>query len=136
MQKPFYTLAILSLFSTQVAAQAQCEAPPPEAVEFRAKNSGIEVKANQTEVIRDQLASFSGNVEILTDSSLIKAEAASLDKEQQSLQANGNITFEDNKILVSSDGVVVNLQSGELQLDDTQYQMLSFTGRGEAPNRP
>ncbi|MFC6440952.1 LPS-assembly protein LptD [Pseudobowmanella zhangzhouensis] len=132
MQKPFYTLAILSLFSTQVAAQAQCEAPPPEAVEFRAKNSGIEVKANQTEVIRDQLASFSGNVEILTDSSLIKAEAASLDKEQQSLQANGNITFEDNKILVSSDGVVVNLQSGELQLDDTQYQMLSFTGRGEA----
>ena len=129
--RPPLTIALLA-FGSAAWAQQQCPVAPLQAVDYREKGSGVQVKANQTEVIRDQLASFSGNVEILSDTSLITAERAKINKQQQSLSASGNISYQDKDIAVNSDDIRLNFTSGELQLDKTEYRMLTFTGRGQA----
>ncbi|GAA0362088.1 LPS assembly protein LptD [Bowmanella denitrificans] len=128
-------LAIFWLLSTSATAQ-QMECPIPERQilpDAPVTNPGdIHVKAGRTEIQQDNLALFSGNVEINSEQGLIQAQRARIDKTQRALHADGNIRFADQQIQVNSDQIDINLASGKLRLENTEYQMLGFQGRGLA----
>lgn len=129
------SFAIFWLFSSAAAAQqAECPAPlMPQLPQTELTNPGdIHVKAARTQIQQDTLAQFSGNVEIISEQGHIQAQRAQINKTDKTLHADGNIRFLDQQIQVNSEKIDLNLASGQLRLDSTEYQMLGFAGRGRA----
>ncbi|WP_246840587.1 LPS assembly protein LptD [Lacimicrobium sp. SS2-24] len=98
------------------------------------KDDNISVKAQEARIQQDKLAQFSGKVEIHSKQGTIQAQQALIDKSARQLKASGDIAFSDNQIYVTSDNMGLDLASGSLSLENTQYQMLGFVGRGQAEN--
>jgi len=95
-------------------------------------DNSIFVHANKAQIQQDSLAEFSGKVEIISQSAQIEAETALIDKNKQKLSAAGDIVFHSDQMKATSQDITLNLDSGFLTLNDTEYQMLGFTGRGAA----
>ncbi len=131
------SLRILTLFSgitaTSVYAVDQCLVPVKPIDESKlAKPKEIVVSANRVNIEQDTVAEFKDDVEIANDSALIKAQQARIDRNSRKLEATGDIQFQDAQINVSSDALLLDLDSGMMSMQSTQYQMLSFQGRGSA----
>ncbi|ALT00307.1 LPS-assembly protein LptD [Lacimicrobium alkaliphilum] len=130
-----FTLLPLGLFCTAVWAETElCLVPPELSVSSQALpgNNDIRVKAKEAQIQQDKLAEFSGNVEIQSKQGNIRAQQALIDKTARQLRASGDIAFTDNQIYITSDNMGLDLASGSLSLDNTEYQMLGFVGRGQA----
>ncbi|WP_099033420.1 LPS-assembly protein LptD [Lacimicrobium alkaliphilum] len=129
------TLLPLGLFCTVVWAQPPlCLAPPtlPLSSQSLPGDSDIRVKARNAQIQQDKLAQFSGRVEIQSKQGIIQAQQALIDKTARQLKASGDIAFTDNQIHITSDNMGLDLASGSLSLENTEYQMLGFVGRGQA----
>ncbi len=94
--------------------------------------SSIKVKANRAEIQQDTVALFEGNVDILSDNARIKANNARIDKLKTELNASGQVSYQDPQILVKSEEVLLNTDSGKLDMSQTTYQLSEFSGRGAA----
>ena len=92
----------------------------------------IRVKAEDTEINQDTFAKFKGKVEIDSFSAKIKADEAVLNRQTQTLNASGNVSFQDNNITVSSQNVQLNRLSNELVIEQALYQLNSVQGHGKA----
>jgi LPS-assembly protein len=129
----FYLCLGLLLTPQAVLAQESCLAPVNS---FQANqqltSQQIQVKANRAEIRQDTIAIFQGKVDILSNSAQIQAEQARIDKNTQQLTAEGNIRYRDNQIMVNSDQVMLNTSSGELTMDNTEYRLTLYSGRGAA----
>ncbi|MDN4503505.1 LPS assembly protein LptD [Alteromonadaceae bacterium BrNp21-10] len=125
---------ILFVLSAPAIAQVtQCPAPANAAeIRLRDKSTGIEVKANRTQIEQDQVAEFAGKVQIISDTAQINAQQARIDKNTQQLTASGEIQYRDQQINVKSEDVHLSFKSGQLSMDNTEYRMLGFVGRGQA----
>jgi LPS-assembly protein len=133
MRLPSYL--ILTSF-TALSSQAQvnqCYTPKP-VTEWPAltNEQTIQVKAGNLEADKNQVAQYSGGVEIISAESLIQAQQATFDNLNQKLTADGNVQYRDKQIIVGSDAVRLNIQSGELLMSENQYEFVEFNGRGEA----
>lgn len=96
------------------------------------EDNSIYVNADRAQIQQDSLAEFSGKVEIISQSAQIEAETALIDKNAQQLNAEGDIVFHSDQMKATSQDITLDINSGFLTLNDTEYQMLGFTGRGAA----
>ncbi|GAB3018956.1 LPS-assembly protein LptD [Bowmanella dokdonensis] len=129
------SLLFVWLLGSNAAAQdmlCPLEAPLIYEVPQLEHPDNIQVKAQKADIQQDNLAEFSGKVEIHSRQGQIQAEHAVIDKSSRQLKADGNIRFIDGQIQVKSEQIAVDLASGRLALDQTRYQMLDFPGRGLA----
>ncbi|MDF2176781.1 LPS assembly protein LptD [Aliiglaciecola sp. CAU 1673] len=118
-----------------MAQQPICLAPVENVFEpMTDMGDNIMVKAQKAEIQQDTQASFSGNVEINSSSARIKAQQAKIDKDAGQLTASGKIGYLDQQIRVDSEDILLDFKSGELNMQETQYRMLNFNGRGQAGN--
>ena len=92
----------------------------------------IKVKADKVEMTQDKLADFEGNVEIANSSAQIKADSARIDKSSRSVEAKGEIHYQDEQMLVESQDITLDMDSNQMSMSKTGYRMLKFQGRGEA----
>lgn len=125
---------ITALFSGATQAQvSQCLIPlqqfsaPPEL-----QRGHIIVESDRTEIKENTYATFAGDVSVYSEQSIINAETAEIDKVAQLMNASGNVSYRNPQIKVTSDNVELDLLSGKLQLDESDYQLAVFNGRGEA----
>lgn len=88
--------------------------------------------SDSAEVLENQLASFSGNVDIVTDSAVIHASKAEVSDNGKSMSARGNVSYSDRQLSVSSDGLSVSSETQSLNLQNTVYQLTGFVGHGAA----
>ena len=127
---------LLAVFSGQVASEenACLEPLPPFSADSQLDPGLIQVKANRSEIQQDTVAIFDGKVDILSDNAQIKADTARIDKNSRQLTASGDVSYRNEQILVNSKSVLLNTDSGQLALDDTNYRLTLFNGRGAAEN--
>lgn len=92
----------------------------------------IQVIANRAEIQQDTVALFEGKVNILSDTARIQADEARINKVEQQLTASGKVSYRDKQILVNSENVLLNTNTGRLEMDDTEYRLTLFNGRGKA----
>ncbi|WP_293748897.1 LPS assembly protein LptD [uncultured Paraglaciecola sp.] len=92
----------------------------------------IQVKSEDSEINQDTFAQFKGKVEIDSSSAKIKADEAVFNRQTQTLNATGNVSFQDNNITVSSENVQLNRLSNELVIEHAFYQLNSVQGHGKA----
>ena len=92
----------------------------------------IQVKSEDSEINQDTFARFKGKVEIDSFTARIKADEALLNRQTQTLNATGNVSFQDDKITVSSQSVQLNRISNELLIEKSTYQLNKVQGHGKA----
>jgi LPS-assembly protein len=92
----------------------------------------IQVKSEDSEINQDTFARFKGNVEIDSFRAKIIADEALLNRQTQTLNATGNVSFKDTNITVSSQSVQLKRISNELLIEDSFYQLNRVQGHGKA----
>lgn len=92
----------------------------------------VKVEASRAEIIRQQVALFSGNVNIISDSATIAAQQAQVMDNGRELLASGEVTYQDSQLRVNSDSVSVSASDERLQMDNTDYQLNGVAGHGAA----
>ncbi|MDP5040058.1 MAG: LPS assembly protein LptD, partial [Paraglaciecola sp.] len=123
----------LALFSVSGVAQELCFAPiKPISLDTELETGQIRVTAQNALIQQDTLAEFNGNVEIDSQDSKITANSARVNRSNQSLNASGQVTYQDRFIKVSSESVDLNTTTNELLITDTHYQLTAMNGRGDA----
>lgn len=114
-------------------AQEVCFVPLPGPILENSLLEGqIQVKAEDSEINQDTFAQFKGKVEIDSSQVKIKADEALLNRQTQTLNATGNVSFQDKNITVSSQSVQLNRISNELLIEESFYQLNSVQGHGKA----
>jgi LPS-assembly protein len=92
----------------------------------------IQVKSEDSEINQDTFARFKGKVEIESSQAKIKADEAILNRQTQTLNATGNVSFQDDNITVSGQSVQLNRISNELLIEKSLYQLNKVQGHGKA----
>lgn len=130
----YSSLLFFSMIGT-VSAQQTSSCPAPISG-FKADESllvnQIQVKASRAEIRQNNLALFEGNVTIDNNQARIVADSATIDKKNTQLNATGDVEYQDKQMLVSSKNIILNTDSGKLDMSDTQYKLTQFGGRGSA----
>ncbi|MGY5451961.1 LPS assembly protein LptD [Agarivorans sp. MS3-6] len=130
---------LLSSFAARAEtplSMPQCRAHIPERSELGPldPNAPYMVSADQLQAKQGDKASFTGNVEFSQGPRVLKAENTVLDEQAQTLQADGNIEFQDNLVSVKSDTFNANLRDHQATLNSAEYQLFEQQGRGAANN--
>ena len=114
-------------------AQEVCFVPlPGPNLENSLLEGQIQVKSEDSEINQDTFAHFKGKVEIDSFNAKIKADEALLNRQTQTLNATGNVSFQDNNITVSGQNVQLNRISNELLIEESFYQLNRVQGHGKA----
>ncbi|MDK9737621.1 LPS assembly protein LptD [Vibrio sp. D404a] len=95
-------------------------------------NAPAYVEADRLEAVNGEKASYSGSVKVTQGIKTIEAETVTLHQQENIVVAEGNVTFNDGQFKATSDKVTNNLTTNEFELENTQYQMLCESGRGDA----
>lgn len=121
------------LHSYANASPQMCQAP---LVTFKsdqlADEGRIKVSSDRAELISDKRASFTGKVEIISDSSVINANSATVLDSGETLIAEGQVNYQDSLLNVASESLSVDSKARSLEISETQYELTAFGGRGEA----
>jgi LPS-assembly protein len=92
----------------------------------------IQVKSEDSEISQDTFARFKGKVEIDSFNAKIKADEALLNRQTQTLNATGNVSFQDDNITVYSQSIQLNRVSNKLLIKNSTYQLNKVQGHGKA----
>jgi LPS-assembly protein len=118
--------------STALQAQLTCEVQSFDFTPPKIADGTIEVTSNAAQIIKDELAAFQGNVTISTSSSVITADSANLKENGRTIEASGDVVYNDALLQVNSLGIEANAELELLQLQSTEYQIRGINGRGGA----
>ncbi|MEP4888988.1 MAG: LPS assembly protein LptD [Aliiglaciecola sp.] len=137
MQINQITSLLLTCTVGSVAAQAQpissCKINTEEFISDQSISADqIRVKANRAEIQQNRYATFEGDIIIDNEKARILADNATIDKDNTELKASGDVSYNDNLMVVQSSDVRLNTTSGQLSMSNTEYHLRQFGGRGAA----
>ena len=92
----------------------------------------VTVEADSLEAISGDKATYSGNVVVIQGKKRVQADQVTLHEKENIIVAEGHVAFSDGQVKATSDKVTNNLNTDDVTLENTQYQFLCESGRGEA----
>ncbi|MGO2074420.1 MAG: LPS assembly protein LptD, partial [Pseudoalteromonas sp.] len=92
----------------------------------------VDIQSDDIELLGDQSAEFTGNVDINTLTMSLSAQSALVDKQRGLLNATGPITYRDLVSEVNSAGLNADLNNSEVSLLGADYKLTQQQGRGGA----
>ncbi len=133
----FQIIIIFSVLSSlAVPSDAQeIGACPALGFEFEAPkiaNGQIIITSRTAQVVKNELAVFTGEVSITNESSIITANRANILNNGREISAQGNVQYTDRLLQVNSEAVELNSTLKLLQMQQTDYQLQGINGRGGA----
>ena len=146
MKKRCATIAVIAVSWQSANAQQTDPITPPQLLElcsvpptqFRSEGlmpaDNVKVEADKAEITQNKVATFTGDVEITSDQARIQAEKAEIKNDGKDVKAVGNVSYQDQNMLVNSDSVTLDSESESFLMDNTQYQLTGFVGHGAADN--
>ena len=90
------------------------------------------VESDRLEAINGDKAIYSGDVRVTQGNKIILADNVTLHQQENIVVAEGNVNFSDGQIKSISDKATNNLNTDQIELENTQYQFLCEPGRGDA----
>jgi len=121
--------------SDALSDMAQCPVPkyPQLSVEALADNSkSITILAENSEINKDKIAKFAGNVMLLRDQQVILANEVELNRETSTVNARGNIHFQNSGVDIFAEQLMLSDSLNATTLIDTKYQLVGMAGHGGA----
>ncbi len=95
-------------------------------------NDPIYVTADSLEAINEDKATYTGDVLVTQGKKTIIADSVVLHQQENIVIAEGNVNFSDGEVSAVSTRAVNNLNTDEMELENTSYQFLCEPGRGDA----
>jgi len=145
MKNGFLILLLLLVGQESLAAEDELEAelaniqrcymhvPPADNSESTALNEQpIVITADKARAKQDDSASFSGGVTVDQGIRHLGAESVEVDSRDSTLKARGDINYKDSMISVEADSLSSELNTYDTQLNNAEYQLHGFNGRGVA----
>ncbi|WP_117235782.1 LPS assembly protein LptD [Vibrio maerlii] len=114
----------------EMPALDQCLIDEPESDD--PNNDPIYVTADSLEAINEDKATYTGDVLVTQGKKTIIADSVVLHQQENIVVAEGNVNFSDGEITAVSSKATNNLNTDEMELENTQYQFLCEPGRGDA----
>lgn len=108
-------------------AQTGRRAPPQDNSQFP-----IEISAEQAEVTKDNLSTFTGNVVITQGNQELDADTVVYDRQTERMEATGNVRYEKEGIMVEGERATLDTKTDTGQFRDTHYRVADRHARGEA----
>lgn len=141
------TLLATSISAAMLVPVTHAETPEPNSVQempmsdqclipdSSPKNNNdipIVVEANALEGINGDKATYEGDVVVVQGNKRITADKVTLHQKDDTVVAEGNVSFSDGQVKTISDKATTNLTTSEATLEKAKYQFLCDAGRGEA----
>ncbi len=138
-----YLVALSLLPQLVIAGEApapsasQCVVQPPVPVptvqpSTDENNQVIRISSQDSEAQMGKQARFSGDVTVTQGNRLIKADEAVLDQENEQLDANGNLVFQDSAFTVTAESLQARMQNNSATLKGAQYWLHGQQVHGDA----
>lgn len=90
------------------------------------------LQSDKVEISEKNISRFSGNVVIQQEDKRIETEHAEYKKQDEQVEAKGNVRFTTPDIKISSETASINLKSNHAILRKSEYQSLTSRARGQA----
>jgi LPS-assembly protein len=130
----------LTLSGASAIALAEAESPrgiacwpelPDTAIaDFGAED--IELTSGDADIQADGSASFSGPIELRSESRTLKAGTAVYDREQGIVRAEGEVEYDDPLNSIKGESVEYNTATGEFRFSDAEFELREIPARGSA----
>ncbi|MFY8274330.1 LPS assembly protein LptD [Pseudoalteromonas sp. SSDWG2] len=92
----------------------------------------IEIVADDVELIGQDSAQFTGDVDISSKNMSLSAQSALIDKQQGLLNAKGPLTYQNGTAIITSRGLNASLNDSNITLLGADYKLTQQQGRGGA----
>jgi LPS-assembly protein len=96
------------------------------------RTAPIKLTADQVELVREGISTFTGNVEISRSYQKIEADKVVYDKPANTVEATGNVTFQDLDTTIKGASAKVDLETDQGEYVDTEYRLHYKHARGTA----
>ncbi|USD66716.1 LPS assembly protein LptD [Vibrio sp. SCSIO 43136] len=114
----------------QMPPQDQCLVA--ESAQNDINNQPIHIKADRVIAEADKRAVYEGDVTITQGVREIRANSITHKPVEQTMIAEGDVRFKDAQVKAKADKITAQLDSDETRMENTQYQFLCESGRGDA----
>lgn len=108
----------------------QCLVNQPEPL--NPNQQPINVEANSLEAVNGDKAEYTGNVVVKQGKKHLIADKVTLQQQENVVTAVGNVNFSNGEIKSRSDKATDKLNTGEIVLENSDYEFLCQPGRGKA----
>lgn len=105
---------------------------PPILASLNKNDNQLRIDSGRAELIGNQVAEFSDTVELTYRDTLLTAPSARFSKPEQSMSADGGISYYSAMLKVSSSSFSARLAENKVTLQDAEYRFLGQAGRGYA----
>ncbi|MGL5147631.1 MAG: LptA/OstA family protein, partial [Plesiomonas shigelloides] len=92
----------------------------------------VEIRSNRSDAIMDKSAVFEGEVKFRQGNRAISADRATMDYEQQLLDAEGNLIFQEDAFTVTADKLSARIKDNTAKLEGAQYWIHGQQIHGDA----
>jgi LPS-assembly protein len=116
--------------STPLPSIDQCLVNQPESA--NPNQQPINVEANSLEAVNGDKAEYTGNVVVKQGKKQLTADKVTLQQQENVVTAVGNVNFSNGEIKSRSDKATDKLNTGEIVLENSDYEFLCQPGRGKA----
>jgi LPS-assembly protein len=90
------------------------------------------LSADQVELSKEKVSTFTGNVAIAQGDEYLLADKVIYDKEAKTVEASGNITYENDNMNIRGQHATVDLDTDKGKFEQTEYHLFGEHGRGTA----
>jgi LPS-assembly protein len=118
--------------SKQNASKKSMPICQPTAQQTPKDSKAININANQVVLVENDKADFSGNVVICAEQIAVTSDTAQFSHTQKSVRADGDISYHNDVVNVTSSGFEASLSQYKVQLEQAEYFLSQNVGRGKA----
>lgn len=139
-----WVILAIAAMSTQILAQEPSAAASPvlqcypvQSIPTAVHNldktdNRLRIDSDSVSLVENQTASFAGNVTLSFADTLLTAPKAHFSHLEQSMSAEGGISYYNSMLKVSSSSFSAKMSENKVVLKDAEYRFLSQAGRGYA----
>ncbi|XKM12721.1 LPS assembly protein LptD [Orbaceae bacterium ac157xtp] len=99
------------------------------------KNSPIEVSADSFEAVLPNKGVYTGNVIINQGNRTVESQKITInqdDENNRNIELQDNVSFKDNNLNMTGDFATFNLNTNDVEINNSQYHLVGRLGRGSA----
>ncbi|RKZ34677.1 MAG: LPS-assembly protein LptD, partial [Gammaproteobacteria bacterium] len=108
------------------------QAPPAPAVENGGDAGAVHLSADDADLREEGVSTLRGNVHVRSGTQQLQSDVARYDKDNERLEAEGNVRYWDQGLFVTGSRGQLALDSDEASAEDTSFMLLDLHGHGTA----
>ncbi|MBV7314435.1 LPS assembly protein LptD [Shewanella sp. NIFS-20-20] len=132
---PYTAMAIDTPVPGQCVIQPPVPVPSVTAIQGQSDDlthALIYISSDSSDATMGQMASFQGDVRVTQGNRLIQADQAIFNQQQEQLDANGNLIFQDSLFTVTADSLVAKMRQNSAVLSGANYWLHGQQVHGSA----